>query len=63
MKELQEAIQKLKDLQQSSKGSYVGANDEIGFFLKFELQSVIDNLEDVQNGLSTKNDHSSNCSH
>lgn len=63
MKELQAAISKLEELQESSKGSFVGASEEIGFFVKHDLQGIIDNLKDVQNGLSTKNDHSGNCSH
>ncbi|MGM1048360.1 MAG: hypothetical protein ACQEXX_19785 [Bacillota bacterium] len=63
MKALSEAIKKLEDLQDSSKGSYVGAGEEIIIFFRHDLQVVIDNLKDVQNGLSTKNDHGCNCSH
>lgn len=56
MKPLSEAIKRLEDLQESSKGSYVGAGDEIIIFLRHDLQGVIDNLKDVQNSLDTKND-------
>ncbi|OAB48496.1 hypothetical protein [Paenibacillus antarcticus] len=54
MKALQEAIQKLEDLQQSSKGSFVGAGDEIIIFMRHDLQVVIDNLKDVHNSLKNE---------
>lgn len=63
MKPLQKAISKLEELQESSKGSFAGAGEEIIIFFRHDLQGVIDNLKDVQNGLETKNDHSGNCSH
>ena len=56
MKALQEAINRLEDLQQSSKGSWVGNHDEIIIFFRHDLQGVIDNLKDVQNELQNEND-------
>lgn len=59
MKQLQEAINKLEDLQESSKGSWVGSGEEIIIFFRHDLQGVIDSLKDVQNELEQKNDYSS----
>lgn len=56
MKQLQEAIKRLEDLQESSKGSFAGAGEDIIIFFRHDLQGVIDNLKDVQNDLQNEND-------